>query len=285
MRDFRSMTEEADTGRASTQGDEDLSCKETGDVLDRVSGLWVAALFCTLLLSVPAVIFALLGGVPGWIVLIAYPVVGSTLFIGLTFLLVGLRDGRNRHGRSSKTHASWSQTASPAPQTDEARSRPFVTWSQREPRDTATHAETKLAFCVGDERRGETAFIAETLGELNFSVNICNDLDEVLASIVELARPCHTLVVDLDFVERSLGLDEIVGALQLFRQLAPQVRVLVLSSDFARHDFGTERLSIADVCLRSPVQESALRAGLTGAAENNVVWLRRRSDATGMALA
>jgi hypothetical protein len=81
-----------------------------------------------------------------------------------------------------------------------------------------------------------------------------------------------------------LGLYEIIGELQLFRQLAPQVRVLVLSSDFARLDFGTKRLSIADVCLRSPVQESALRAGLTAAEEDNVVWLRRRSDATGRML-
>lgn len=281
MRDSGSMTKEGHNGRTSLKGDEDLHGGEAGAVIDRVSGPWVVALFWTLFLSVPSVIFAILYGVQGWLVLIAYPLVGSTLFLGLTFLLVVLRDGAERQGRGSEPRTSWSRTAKTARHSEGVSAHHSVTWSQREPRDIVPGCATKLAFCVGNEHSGELTFIAETLVELNFSVNVCNDLDEILATIIELARPCHTLVIDLDFVELSLGLGEIISELQLFRRLAPQVRVLLVSSDFNRHDFGTERLSIADVCLRSPVRESALREGLTGAEKNNVVWLHRLSDATG----
>lgn len=87
------------------------------------------------------------------------------------------------------------------------------------------------------------------------------------------ARPSH-VVLD---VEALGGIATAYGAIRRFRDRYPNLPVILVSTDFAADDLGTERLALGDVSLRVPFTFAALDLALREAAVNNATWQARQS--------
>lgn len=91
-----------------------------------------------------------------------------------------------------------------------------------------------------------------------------------VASLGDMGALCNAfthLVVNFDrFTDTEEGVDMLLD----FRKRCPHVVVILVSSDVARDDFGSERAAICDATLRSPWSKERMRKGLTEAWVNNV---------------
>ena len=86
------------------------------------------------------------------------------------------------------------------------------------------------------------------------------------------------LLVDLDTVG---GVAAIAGDLMRLRAGRPDIAVVLLSEEVSGHDFGLERLALADVTLRLPCAFSSFELALTEAPINNAVWQERQAPPRG----
>ncbi|MCC5993791.1 MAG: hypothetical protein JJT99_14855 [Rhodobacteraceae bacterium] len=132
------------------------------------------------------------------------------------------------------------------------------------------------AIYVADATQEEAERLALTLTGQGLDVDICNDLDVVLASITEAPQRWSALIVDLDLAERRSSLQAVIDDLCGFRQAVPDVPVVLLSTNFSRDEMELHRHSVADVSLRSPVIARSLVEGLMTAKANNDEWVKRQ---------
>lgn len=95
------------------------------------------------------------------------------------------------------------------------------------------------------------------------------------------AAPAEALVlVDLDLLG---GIALCAPALMALRLKRPDLCVIVLSEEVASHDFGLERLALADVTLRLPCAPASFEFALGEAPINNAAWNERLASLTGEA--
>lgn len=83
------------------------------------------------------------------------------------------------------------------------------------------------------------------------------------------------LLVDLDTLG---GITELVDPLMRLRIRRPDLSVILLSEEVGAHDFGTDRLAIADVTLRLPCAFASFEFALAEAPINTALWQERLSE-------
>lgn len=86
------------------------------------------------------------------------------------------------------------------------------------------------------------------------------------------AHPTH-VVMD---IEALGGIASAYTAIRRFRDRNPDVPVILMSSEFAADDLGTDRLALGDVSLRVPFTFAALDLALREAPINNAAWQNRQ---------
>ena len=80
------------------------------------------------------------------------------------------------------------------------------------------------------------------------------------------------LLVDLDTLG---GISEMAEPLMRLRLNRPDIAVVLLSEAVETHDFGTERLVLADITLRLPCAFASFEFALVEAPINNAAWQER----------
>ncbi len=80
------------------------------------------------------------------------------------------------------------------------------------------------------------------------------------------------LLVDLDTLG---GISEMMEPLMRLRLGRPDIAVVLLSEEVETHDFGTERLVLADITLRLPCAFASFECALVEAPINNAAWQER----------
>ncbi|SOC10429.1 hypothetical protein [Rhodobacter maris] len=83
------------------------------------------------------------------------------------------------------------------------------------------------------------------------------------------------LIVDLDTLG---GVTAMAEGLMRLRQGRPDISVVLLSEEVAGHDFGIERLALADVTLRLPCAFASFEFALAEAPINNAIWQERMAE-------
>lgn len=80
------------------------------------------------------------------------------------------------------------------------------------------------------------------------------------------------VLVDLDTLG---GISEMAEPLMRLRLGRPDIAVILLSEEIDTHDFGTERLVLADITLRLPCAFASFEFALAEAPINNAAWQER----------
>lgn len=83
------------------------------------------------------------------------------------------------------------------------------------------------------------------------------------------------LIVDLDTLG---GVTAVAEGLMRLRQGRPDISIVLLSEEVAGHDFGLERLALADVTLRLPCAFASFEFALAEAPINNAIWQERVAE-------
>lgn len=99
-----------------------------------------------------------------------------------------------------------------------------------------------------------------------------------LAGVADMGLSFTHVIANLDGFE---SVEDAVDALLDFRQRAPQIVLIAVSSRVSGDDLGQERSAICDATLSLPLTERRLRRGLVEGRANNCEALR---TARGMAL-
>lgn len=85
-------------------------------------------------------------------------------------------------------------------------------------------------------------------------------------------KAINFLLIDVDSVG---NLAAQIGYLRHVRETYPDKAAILMSDEFETNEFGTHRMMLADVSLRTPVLDASLEMALLQAPENNAVWCQR----------
>ncbi|PTV97629.1 hypothetical protein C8J27_101746 [Rhodobacter aestuarii] len=85
------------------------------------------------------------------------------------------------------------------------------------------------------------------------------------------------LLVDLDTLG---GVAVMAESLMRLREGRPDISIVLLSEEVAGHDFGLERLALADITLRLPCAFASFEFALAEAPINNAIWQERMAEAS-----
>jgi CheY-like chemotaxis protein len=88
------------------------------------------------------------------------------------------------------------------------------------------------------------------------------------------AKPDH-VIID---IESAGGIASAYSALRRFRDHHPDIPVILLSDEFSTDDFGTNRLALCDISLRTPFSFATLDFAMREAEVNNKAWQQRQVD-------
>lgn len=130
----------------------------------------------------------------------------------------------------------------------------------------------------GGSRSVDDIFVDMVFVDTGFDVDTCSSLNAAVCAVIDHPARWQMLCVNLDIVDREIGLVAAVERLRFLRRAVPVMPVMLLSSDFARHDDDPHRAAIADVSLRLPVSEKDLLAGIETALANNLAWQHRATS-------
>lgn len=111
------------------------------------------------------------------------------------------------------------------------------------------------------------------LEELGGEVATTNALDLAVQAISEAPDRWGLLAVLMDGLEASAA---IVETLLLLRSIKPDLPVILVSEEFKRHDYSTDRMLICDVSLRAPVSQTALQLAVAQSISNNLQFANKR---------
>ena len=133
------------------------------------------------------------------------------------------------------------------------------------------------SFMIADPHASVSRQLAGELAGLGYDVDICDDSDAAFGSLTDQLGACRwsLLLIDLDFLQSIVWLDEIVGDLRELRQSVRDLPCILVSDDFRRDDRGTDRLPIADARLRAPATPERLKDAIREAQANNLIWQHR----------
>jgi hypothetical protein len=141
---------------------------------------------------------------------------------------------------------------------------------------TNDYEHVERVFCVGSAlKSSRIVTMCETLCSYGISVDLCTDFQASLASIAEQPTEWALLIVDVDVVEKYLGLTEVVDELISFREACPSLSVVLLSYSFGADDPDLVRSAIADYCFNSSRSDFFVISSLSDVFRNHEAWLRR----------
>lgn len=109
--------------------------------------------------------------------------------------------------------------------------------------------------------------------DLGGEVATTTALDLALNAISESPANWGLFAVFMDGLEDT---DGIVETLLLLRSIKPDLPVILISKDFVRNDYSTERMLICDVSLRAPIDQSALGNAVVQSIRNNKIFAQSR---------
>lgn len=152
-----------------------------------------------------------------------------------------------------------------------------VRWQQYEGVQDSQVA--KRILCVGSICAHERmACLARRLVWTRCSVDLVNDFDSALDVISATPSRWNLLIVDVDYVEKHLDIDDIVRDLITFREDCSSCAIALLSISFASDEGSLIRSSIADYSFRSTVSNERLIATLPAIFENHNAFLQRKTE-------
>jgi len=143
-------------------------------------------------------------------------------------------------------------------------------------------APEERCLILGLPSAPESIVISATLSENGYDVDICNDVDAVLASLTSASEKAlwSMFIVDLDFFREHVDIEDCVDELVQMRSERCNLPLILVSSNFARDDYGEDRLPIADASLRAPVLGTRILYAARIAKANNQVWKARCASGT-----
>ena len=132
-------------------------------------------------------------------------------------------------------------------------------------------------FVLADTSVPQSRLLAYDLSQIGFDVDMCDDPEAVMGTLRDRPDEClwSLLVIDFDFFEATIGMDEAIDELQSLRMRMKSLSVIILSKEIRRDSNDTSRLAIADVSLVAPVSLKRLRRGIWDAQSNNMIWQDR----------
>jgi hypothetical protein len=99
------------------------------------------------------------------------------------------------------------------------------------------------------------------------------DIYAIISHKLFVTPGTSTIIIDIDsFGGISASIDFLIN----LRLGQPNLKVIAFSSEFSKDDWLTERLQVADICLRFPITFARLDFALSEAEINNEVWQDRR---------
>ena len=136
-----------------------------------------------------------------------------------------------------------------------------------------------LAMFLGPTAVGSSNLeLVDKLSSSGLCVNITDDLENGLETILQQRNHWDLLVVDIDAFDKDEGLDDLIESLVHVRTSSPHTTTLILSAGFARDDLTASRAVLADASIKSPCTPTRLLEALAQARLNNESWRRRLFD-------
>jgi len=112
---------------------------------------------------------------------------------------------------------------------------------------------------------------SEYLPEFGIPFLFADSVEAVPYSFLRDYQPSYVFVSIDDFGGANFVYDQ----LHDLRQNMPNTAVILVSSEFATDEYGTHRLTLADVSLRFPFSKSSLLLALNQAPINLTAWKQR----------
>ena len=148
-------------------------------------------------------------------------------------------------------------------------------WGQY-PANSEVSLEQRI-FVIGAPQSPFVNAVMRPLTRAGYSLDVLDCFDTALASLRELPQFWNFVFIDIDELEERWLLDEILVELLQLRREFSHIPIALSSSDFARDEFGTHRLQVADLCLATPVTTERILSSLSIMSENNQAWNDRLS--------
>lgn len=155
--------------------------------------------------------------------------------------------------------------------------RASVVWRQYEG-SSAAHQSGRI-LCVGSaDPMKRMTHLARRLVWTRSSVDLIDDFEAALEIIVSSPDKWKLLIVDVDYVERALDIEDVVHDLIAFREECSSCAIALLSFGFASDDGSLIRSTIADYSFRATVSDERIIAALPDVYENHEEFLKRVSS-------
>ena len=92
-----------------------------------------------------------------------------------------------------------------------------------------------VAFVLADTSVPQSRQLAYDLSQIGFDVDMCDDPEVMIGTLLDKTGDCpwSLLVIDLDFFESMIGMDEVIDELQSLRVGIKSLSVVVLSNESA----------------------------------------------------
>lgn len=240
-----------------------------GEVSDRRGDAWAAAIVGVAFGTISAACVLLSGG-SVWLSLGVYVLAGNLGFVAFLAVMFLASARRGVDIRISRPIVG-SRTASDDSSIDISSAQ----WIQREAIGVPI-SEKRVLIAGSTQPGGYSVDLANHISARNECVDICNQLDSSIQSILENPGTWGVLFVELDECAKYDDITDVIDDLVVFRRIAPEVPVIVMSSDFMRDDLGTDRLPAMDVSIRLPSSSSHILNSVGDALCNNRIWQERQ---------
>ena len=113
--------------------------------------------------------------------------------------------------------------------------------------------------------------LTEYLPEFGIPFIFADGFEAIPYNFLEDYRPDYVFISIDDFGGPTFVYDQLHG----LRQNMPNTAVILVSDEFAVDEYGTHRLTLADVSLRFPLSKSSLLLALNQAPVNLSAWKQR----------
>lgn len=133
----------------------------------------------------------------------------------------------------------------------------------------------KVIALVSEPADARLAHISEWVGEIGGSLAIAEASAIHLRSMPEILGRFDFCIVDADLLGDA---EDTIDYCFRLRAIAPEMPILLLSSEVRGHDLTAERMAICDATLRMPVARLPFFEGVDAAVRNSVFRLQRTQE-------
>lgn len=157
-------------------------------------------------------------------------------------------------------------------------SKPSCRWQQYKGPSDTQHSGRIL--CVGSFKPSERmAGLSRRLVWTHSSVDLIDDFETALEVISSTPEKWKLLIVDVDYAEKNLDIEDIVRDLISFREECRSCAIALLSAGFATDDGSLIRSFIADYSFRATISNERLIETFPAVFENHNEFLKRKTSA------